>query len=607
MHRNWLVKRTNPEYVRYISKTASVSPILAQILINRGIKTAEDISYFLKPSISDLSDPFKLPGLKTAAERIKLAIERKEKILIHGDYDADGLTATAIIMETLQKLGADADYFIPHRIAHGYGFNAASIEAAKKSGVSLIITVDCGITSFETAAEAKKEKIDLIISDHHEPMKNEMPSPQRLARGEDAGRRIENRKNRASGIVHQASFKVPDALAVINPKLNSVQSSEDKSKLLNLSGAGIALKIVQGIDMLCGADYASQCFDLAALGTIADVVPLIGENRIIVKEGLKLIHEGQRHAVNALKNIASLGDRELYAELLSFTIVPRINAAGRISDANDVVRLLISENENESSELSRWLDDLNSERQKLNETMYQEAFSDLNERGLAEAKEKPVIVLFKEGWHQGVLGIVASRLAEEFNRPAFVLSIKDGIAKGSVRSIPSFDISQALSECSKHLISFGGHKQAAGIKLKAEDIPAFEIAIQEMAKKALSENDFIPALEIDADVDLNEVNHVFVSELSMLEPLGYGNEEPFLGAKNLEVVNPRIVGNNHLKMRLKQGNVSIDTIGFNMAQMSSDLLDNNCGMVDAVFTPAFNDWNGERYLQLNLKAFRPSK
>lgn len=596
MHRRWLVKRTNPEYVRYVSKTSSVSPILAQILINRGIRTPEDINYFLKPSISDLSDPFELPGLKTAVERIKLAIERKEKILIHGDYDADGLTATAIMMETLQKLGADVNYFIPHRIAHGYGFNALSIETAKKSGVTLIITVDCGITSFETAALAKKEKIDLIITDHHEPMKKQMP---------DTGCQMHDRKNDASGIGYQISFAVPDALAVINPKLSSVDP-----KLLSLSGAGIAFKIVQGIDMLYGTDYALQCLDLTALGTIADVVPLTGENRIIVKEGMKLIHDGQRHAVSALKSIAAIEKRELYAELLSYTIVPRINAAGRVADASDVVRLLISEDEDESSELSQWLDNLNSERQKLNEAMYQEAFSELSgsdvlsrEKGLTD---KPVIVLYKEGWHQGVLGIVASRLAEEFYRPVFVLSVEDGIAKGSARSIPGFDINHALSECSKHLISFGGHKQAAGIKLKADDIPDFEKAIQDTAKKSLCENDFIPTLEIDADVALSEISQVFVSELSMLEPLGYGNEEPFLGAKNLEVVNPRIVGSNHLKMRLKQGAFSIDTIGFNMAEKSSGLLDSSCGLIDAVFKPGFNDWNGERYLQLNLKAFRPS-
>lgn len=593
MHRHWLVKRTNPEYVRYISKTASVSPLLAQILINRGIKTLEEINYFLKPAISDLSDPFELPGLKTAVERIKVAIEKNEKILIHGDYDADGLTATAIIMEALQKSGADVDYFIPHRIAHGYGFNTASIKTAKKSGVTLIITVDCGITSFDTAAEAKKEKIDLIISDHHEPIKQKT----------ERRRQNADEKNLASGLCDLSSeFLVPDALAVINPKLSTVNP-----KILSLSGAGIALKIVQGIDMLYGTDYALQSLDLAALGTIADVVPLTGENRIIVKEGIKLIHEGQRHAVSALKSIASLENRELYAELLAFTIIPRINAAGRIADASDVVRLLISESEGESSELSQWLNKLNSERQKLNETIYQQAVSDLNEKGFTAEAETPVIVLFKEGWHQGVVGIVASRLAEEFNRPAFVLSIEDGIAKGSVRSIPSFDISLALSECSKHLISFGGHKQAAGLKLKAEDIPHFEKTMQKIAKKALSKNDFVPALEIDADVELNEINKVFVNELSMLEPLGYGNEEPFLGAKNLEVVSPRIVGSNHLKMRLKQGSFSIDTIGFNMAQMGSDLLDNSCQLVDAVFTPAFNDWNGERYLQLNLKAFRPSK
>ena len=583
MNRKWLVKRTNPEYIRYISKAASISPALAQILINKGLKTPNEINDFLNPHLSDLSDPFDLPGVKAAVERIKHSSNINERVLVHGDYDADGLTATGIMVHALRMLGLDVHYFIPNRITHGYGFSPASVKIAKELWATLIITVDCGITSFDAASYAKQEGIDVIITDHHEPVAREQLSVSSF--------QIKNQQLTTN------NYLIPDAIAVINPKL-----STRNSKLETLSGAGVAFKIAQALDSSLATrlpaeeGHSSLLLDLAAIGTMADVVPLTGENRIIVKEGMKLIQNNQRQGIKALKSVAGLDNRELKAELLPFTIIPRINAAGRIADSSDVIRLLLSDIEGEAADLSSWLDRLNSERQKIEEEVYQEALAKLNIEGI-----NSVIVLSGDRWHQGVVGIVASRLAEEFHRPAFILSVENGVAKGSARSIPSFDICKGLAECRDILLSFGGHKQAAGVRLRVENIPDFEKALQDIIKNSLTEDDFIPSLEIDADIALSEVNHSLIKELSMLEPLGYGNAEPFLGSRRLEVVNPRIVGNNHLKMRLKQGSQSIDSIGFDMGDP------NPPAIIDAVFTPTVNEYNGNSYLQLNLKAFRPSR
>lgn len=567
MHRRWLVNKTNPEYIRYISKTTSISPTFAQILINRGIKTPEEISYFLNPDLSRLSDPFDILGIKIAVDRIMEASKRGERVLVHGDYDADGLTATAIMVHTLRMLGVDIHYFIPNRITHGYGFNPASVKIARELGATLIITVDCGITSFDATALCKKEGIDVIITDHHEPLS-----------------------------------LLPDALAVINPKLSNL-----KSRILNLSGAGIAFKIAQALSTVHGSRLTvHDLLDLAALGTIADVVPITGENRIIVKEGLRLIENGTRVGLKALKKVSGIDERGLKSGLLSFTLIPRINAPGRISDANDVVRLLLTDSEDEAVEIASRLNKLNSERQQIEEMVYQEAISNLNNKDINSA-----IVLSGEGWHQGVIGIVASRIAEAFYRPVFIISIDGGVAKGSARSIPPFDIYKGLTDCRELLIGFGGHKQAAGFKLHSEDILSFEGKINRIVNETLTEEDFIPTLEIDAEVNLSNIDYSLMRELEMLEPLGTGNPEPLLGSKRLEVLSPRTVGNNHLKMKLKQGGHYIDTIGFDMSSFFDTLLNiapdsTGSTTIDVVFTPSINEWERGKYLQLSLKAFRPS-
>ncbi len=622
MNRKWLVNRTNPEYIKYISKSLSISPVLAQILINRGVKTPQEIYDFLNPSISNLSDPFELTGLKSAVERIKEAFRRGERVLVHGDYDADGLSATAIMVYALKELGLDVHYFIPNRITHGYGFNLDGVKKAKELGAKLVITVDCGITSFEAVSYARSQNIDVVITDHHEPVRqNTEHRVQNTAngittRGHGATEQRSNGATETLSLRHcvtasplrpsysgfcalGSEFLVPDAVAIINPKLSTTDS-----RLLTLSGAGVAFKVAQALDsspvtLGQSKSHSSLLLDLAAIGTMADIVPLIGENRIIVREGLKLIQDGLRPGIRALKNIAGLEDRDFKAGLLSFTLIPRINAAGRISDATDVVRLLLSDSGEETMGIATALDRMNSERQMIEEDVYQEALAKLNAKGFDSA-----IVLSGEGWHHGVIGIVASRIAEEFYRPTFIFSVEDGIAKGSARSIPAFDICNGLIGCREFLIGFGGHKQAAGLKLKVENIDSFEGRIQDVVRNSLSENDFAPSLKIDADVALAEVNFALLNELSILDPFGYGNSEPLLGAKKLEVVNPRIVGNNHLKMRLRQRSQLVDAIGFDMGRFFDRLEVSTT--VDAVFTPTVNEWERGRYLQLSLKAFRPS-
>ena len=580
MHQRWLVNRTNPEYIQYVSRTASVSSVLAQILINRGFKSSDEISSFLNPDISQLSDPFDIQGMKTAVDRIIAASKRGERVFVHGDYDADGLSSTAIMLKALKMLGIDCCYFIPNRMEHGYGFNPPSVKNAEQLGANLIITVDCGITSFEAAALCRKSGIDVIITDHHEPIRK-TPS----------GVRSEELEEKPSH-----DFLLPDAFVIINPKL-----TPHASCLTDLSGAGIAFKVAQALAMVHDSQFAfHDLLDLAALGTMADVVPLTGENRLIVKEGLKLLKNGGRPGIEALKNAAGIIGKDLRTGLLLFSIIPRINAAGRISDAANVIKLLLTDLEDEANDIAISLNKLNSERQQIEEKVYQEALCKLRSQGI-----RSVIVLASEGWHKGVVGIVASRIAEEFYRPVFVLSIEGNIARGSGRSIPSFDLYRALSDCKELLKGFGGHKQAAGLELDSQGISCFEDRINSIADKTLAEKDFVPSLEIDADIDFSDISFNLTKEFAMLEPFGFGNPEPLLGSKGLEILYPRILKDAHLKMKLKQNNQSIDAIGFNMASFFENLAVTN--IVDAVFTPTVNEWEGVRSIQLNVKALRPSQ
>ncbi len=569
----WLLSRTNREYVDYVSKLTGFSIPLAQTMINRGIKTAGQLDSFLNPRLTMLADPFDLPGMAKAVRRIADAVQSGERIFIHGDYDADGVTATAIVMDALKKLGSEPRYHIPAR-AFGYGLGSEGIKKAKESKASLIITVDCGITSFEAVSAANSIGIDVIVTDHHEPVRD-------TTSANPAGR-----------------FVLPDAFTVVNPKLE-----QGTWPSADLSGAGVAFKLAQAL-LGNSLDNVLELIDLAALGTAADVVPVVGDNRIILKEGLKLIQSGVRPGIKALKEVAGIKPGSMRTTALHFMLIPRINAAGRIADANDVVKLLLTDSDDEAMRLAEWLNGLNVRRQEIGESVFSEAMDMLQASGIGP-EGTGAIVVCKEGWHRGVLGIVAAKMTEAFYRPSFILSVEAGVARGSARSIPSFDIYHGLSRCNELLMTFGGHKQAAGLSLSSGDIDSFRDMISRLVLETVAEDDLVPVLRIDAPLKLSDVTADFVREITCLEPFGYGNEEPVFGAKRLEIVQSRIVGNNHLKMYLKQNGKGIDSIGFDLGGMLDEV--GPGAMVDAAFVPMMNEWDGGRNLQLNLKSVRESE
>jgi single-stranded-DNA-specific exonuclease len=560
VNRRWLVQRTNPEYVKYLSRSASVSPALTQILINRGLKTPQDVATFLSGALASPADPFSLEGMRGAVEAIEDARQRSLRVLIHGDYDADGLTATAMLFDALKKLGLDVTYFIPNRFKDGYGFNPPAVEMARAMKANLIVTVDCGISSFEACREAARTGMDVVVTDHHEPVTED-------------------------GRPH-----LPEALAVINPKVSSPELS-------TLSGAGVALKMVQALGERHPEIVYSEFMDLAALGTVADSVPLVGENRVIVKEGMECLEKRARPGIRALREVAGLSGRSLRSSLLAYTLVPRINAAGRMGDATGVVDLLTTSDETRAVELAASLDRMNKERQRVEEAVSNEAVERLESEGAGNA-----IVLAGEDWHEGVLGIVAARLAERFFRPAFVFSIRNGIAKGSARSIPQFDVFSGLGRARDILLSYGGHPQAAGLRLDVGRLNEFRRRMEQVVTDTVE--DFMPTLTIEAAITLNEISFRLLEEFRALEPFGFGNPEPVLGAKGLEVISPRVVGNNHLKMKLRSRSTVMDSIGFGMGALLDTV--ESAEAVDAAFTASVNEWEGGRTIQLALKGIRPA-
>ena len=567
MNKRWLVNKTNQEFLEYLSRCASISTVFAQVLVNRGLKDVKSIKDFLFPSIENLHDPFLMPDTGKAVKRIKTAMAKNETVLVCGDYDADGITSTALLVSTLRTLGLKTYYHIPNRMTEGYGFSKEGIKKAQTIGAGLIITVDCGISSAEEVSMSMSLGIDVIITDHHEP-------PARL----------------------------PDALAIVNPR-----RADSEYPFKHLAGVGVAYKLAQALTQDAGYKIHDRelegLLELVAIGTVADSVPLTGENRILAAYGLKALNSNlDKPWIYSFKKTSGMDKKNFCSRTLSFTIIPRINAAGRLGNADEVVELFLTQDKDKAEEIALFLDEQNRKRQRIEEDVFKSALDMIDVHNLENA-----IVLHSPSWHQGVIGIVASRLVEIFYRPTFMFSVKDGIAKGSARSIPPFHIYKGISECSELLLAYGGHSQAAGLKILIENIPAFKEQINSLIQNTLSSENIIPTIEIDAGVELPEINSNLVKEIELLQPFGASNEPPVLGAKGLEIVNPRIVGSNHLKMRLKQKSTSIDTIGFDLGNLLPDLLTPNPELqVDIAFVPRINEWNGNTSLQLNLKALRPS-
>ena len=549
----WLIKRTNDDFLRYLARQVNVSKNLAQILVNRGLKTKTEAFRFLNPSLNQLHDPMLLPDMDRAVKRIMKAVSKKEKVLVFGDYDVDGITATSVMVMALHALGLEASYYIPDRIEEGYGFNSRGIRKAIADRISLIITVDCGVSSFHEVLKAASSGIDVIITDHHIPFTT-----------------------------------LPEAIAVINPN-----RFDSNYPFKSLAGVGVAFKLCQ---VLIEKNW-EQFLDLVAIGTLADSVPLVGENRVLVYYGLKQINSKCRVGLNALKQTTGYHTKYITSGFLTYKIIPRLNAAGRLSTATTGVEFLMTENLRKATTLATHLDEMNRKRKIIEDEVYQAAIVKLQ-----YLEGGNVLVLASKKWHPGVLGIVASRLVEEFYRPVFLFTTDGTIAKGSARSIAPFDLYNGIEQCSDILDGFGGHSQAAGLRLPFNNIDTFRSRIDNIVKKALSREDYIPKLRVDLTVPLEQINYSLVKEISKLEPFGYFNEEPKIGVKDLTVIDPRIVGKGHLKMRLRKDSINLGAIGFGMGNMIEKLV--RSPKVDAVFSPTINEYNGIQSLQLNLKGLR---
>ncbi len=569
MQRLWIESEQDFKLQDYISKTLQIDPLIAQILINRGIKTIEGIKDFLTASLNELHNPFLLPDMKEAVERIGLATKSGEKILIYGDYDVDGVTATSLLYLFFKEIGYEASYYIPNRLRDGYGLREDAICRIKEQGINLLITADCGTTSHSAVKKAKDLGIDVIITDHHEP-------PQVL----------------------------PEAYAMINP--NRIDSAYPFN---GLAGVGVALKLAQGIycclnssDSLRGLSCPLEpmlykYLDLVALGTVADISSLTGENRKLVKEGLKLLSKADRKGIAALKLVSNLDGSDVSVGTIGFTLAPRINAAGRLDEANVGVMLLTTASEEEAIKCAKILDGKNRERQMIEDKMLNEAIEMIDSK--IDLKHTNAIVLSSDKWHQGVIGIIASKIVDRYYRPTILISVnEDGIGKGSARSIPGFHLYQGLYECQSYLEAFGGHKYAAGLSIRKENIDSFSDKINEVAASSLKKEDFIPKLYIDGGLNVKELNFNLLKEIERLEPFGVGNPEPVFAITDAEVLYPKIVGSNHLKFKLRQGNAGADAIGFNMGGFIDRLNDEK---VDAAVTPKLNEWQGTLTVQMKIK------
>ncbi len=555
MNKRWLIKTPNPQLQVTLSNALHIHPILAQLLINRGIKDVAQADDFLNADISRLHDPHLLKDMTRAVQRIQKARAHHENVLIFGDYDVDGITSSALLKGLLKDIGIEATNYIPHRMQEGYGLNPSMGEYAKGKDVSLLISVDCGINAFEAVEALNKNGIDTIIVDHHEPTKG----------------------------------KLPEAWAIINPK-----RSDCSYPFKSLATVGLVAKLAQA---LLGR-IPEEILDLVAIGTIADVAELRGENRIFAKEGLPRINQTKNKGLSALLDIAKIKDKKFRPYFVGFILGPRINATGRMGSAYESLRLLLSEDKLEAEELARSLEAYNDLRQKTQNDIVQEAFSIVEQK--INFKDHKVIVLNKEGWHKGVLGIVASRIAERYYRPTIVISTEEGIGVGSARSIGGFHIFEALHHCSDVLENFGGHERAAGLTLRQENIDVFRNSINEFANRTIQLDDLIPTLNIDSEIPLSSLSEDLVKFIETLEPFGEGNPEPVFCSRRLTVKSsPVVLGKDTLKFWVTDGRSTVPAVGFGMGKMK-ELFDIN-STIDLVYHLSMDEWNGTSSISLKIK------
>ncbi len=568
MRKRWQQRPHNPDVVAALVHGLGVRRTTARILAGRKLDTVEAARRFLAPSAADLHDPFLLTGMDRAIDRIERAIGSGERIMIAGDYDVDGVTATALYLELFSWLGVQVIYRIPHRLTEGYGLTEAGVHAARDQGVSLLITADCGTTAHAPIELANRLGIDVIVTDHHEPQDH-----------------------------------IPPAYAMLNPH---IPGSSYPEKVL--CAAGIAFKVAQALlgrrRSLPDIDTRlASVLDLVALGTIADVAQLRGENRYLVVEGLRALSAGRRVGVAALKEICGIGRRPVDAGTVGFQLGPRINAAGRLATAHPGVILLTTRDADTAMKAARELDAANQERRRIEEAMLDGAVAKVErEISLDGARS---LVIADQAWHPGVIGIIASRMVDRWHRPTIVIAIgPDGRAKGSGRSIPGFHLTQALEECRSLFEGFGGHAAAAGLTIRAERIPEFQKRFEAVVAANLAPDAAQPILALDDEIGLAEVTFPLLGELATLAPFGMGNPEPLLTTSGCSPRGARIVGNNHLKLLVSHATpVAFDAIGFGLGH----LLPADPSPIDLAYSARVDSWQGQDRIQLRLKDLRPSQ
>ena len=562
----WNIKSPDPQTVQRLQKEFNAPEIMARVMANRGISSLTDSKSFFEPSLADLHDPFSMLNMNAAAENVAYHIEHRKPIMIFGDYDVDGITGSSMLYLTLKALGAEASVYIPDRKKEGYGLSKAGIDRATERGATLIITCDCGINAVDAVDYANSKNIEVVITDHH------TPDP-----------------------------RLPDAFAILNPKQNDCEYP-----FKGLCGGGVAFKLASAVAEVLDKDplLAYQHLDLVTLGTAADIVPLKDENRIIIYHGLKQLKETDSPGLEALLETSNLVDKELTVGRLLFQIAPRINAAGRMGDANRAVQLLTTEDFFEATQLARALDNENRSRRAVQQTIVNEAVLMVNNE--VDLENDKAIVLWKEGWHSGIIGIVASRIKEEFYRPTVIISLDGDEGKGSARSIRGFDLYENLARCAQHLVGFGGHPMAAGLTISAPELESFRKEFYTIADSTLSHDDLVNRLDIDGEMTLNVINGRFMDFIRKLSPYGPGNMRPAFVSTNVTVSGtPRLVGKgNHLKFAARQNGTSYDAIGFNLADHYQHLITGK--PIDLVYVVEENEWQGRKTIQLNVRDIKPS-
>ncbi len=562
----WQLREGNRNVQELLVRELGLNPLISRILESRDIRDPDLARRYLSPSLRDLHNPFLMQDMNRAVDRIIRAIYQEERIVVYGDYDADGITSVVVLLQFLRRIHRSVTYYIPDRITEGYGLNREAVERFRCEGVGLIVTVDCGISDCELIAYARQLGIDTVILDHHE-----------------------------------IAGAIPEAEAAVNPN-----RTDCRFPFKHLAAVGIVFNFLIALrgtlrkeGFWANHPYPNlrEYLDLVALGTIGDIAPLVDENRIFVKIGLDLITEDRRLGLSALKLASGIAHQVIDSEKASFTLVPRINAAGRIASAGEAVELLLSERQDHAEELARKLDGFNRKRQAMEKLIYTELLDKV--RDFLDSGERGPLVFASPSWHPGVIGIVASKLVERFGRPAILISLHEGIGKGSGRSIEGFNIYEGLKRCESLLMSYGGHRYAAGISIREEDIDNFSLRLKEvLLNNGGPAIDFMASTTIDAQCSLTDITHEFLGQVEQLAPFGSRNPEPILCVRNVSMASPSIVGNNHLKMRINGDGVSRNSIWFSQGQFLREI---KSAMLDIVFTPQMNTWNGSSDIQLKMK------